>query len=63
MPLPGPYKHKSGNKKRKGKKEEAEKIAKLPQLDSFLVKSQVLAAIQQMHHYAGNFSRRDSLAR
>ena len=40
MPLPGPYKHKSGNKKRKGKKEEAEKIAKLPKLDSFLVKSQ-----------------------
>ena len=36
MPGPGGAKHKSGSQKRKQKKEEADKIAKLPKLDSFL---------------------------
>ncbi|QQP40941.1 Hypothetical protein FKW44_015159 [Caligus rogercresseyi] len=37
MPSPGgAYKHKSGSQKRKQKKEEADKIAKLPKLNAFL---------------------------
>ncbi|QQP36772.1 Hypothetical protein FKW44_021968 [Caligus rogercresseyi] len=36
MPSPGgAYKHKSGSQKRKQKKEEADKIAKLPKLNAF----------------------------